>query len=534
MSLATTIRKWKPPGPVALRAWASREPVVALQGPVGSGKTGTFVGKALYMTSLQNKWPDGVRRARLCILRDDYRKLWENFIPSWKEWIPETLSDNQGRPVIEWVGSHGGPAVQKIRQINKDPASPSGFTIAELEVHFLAIGDNQSEDALEAFFSGLAFTWYWMNEGQTFRRVVFDFCIQRIGRYPHERDARPLYPAVWLDFNAPVEGHFLEQMITGRELVANVHYFRQPGGLDPAAENQEGHPRERYERMLTWMRKAEVDRKVHNKFGRKRDGEPVYEAFDDDRFVSPHELMPVPGLKLIIGIDGGLSPAATIRQRMPSGQWRILDEVVCEHGVGPERFGRRLGALLDTMKYISFRGQGQIRAKADPAAFGGVDKQTNDRDWVARVAAEAMITITPAKTNAATPRRQAVEDSMVIVEGVPMLLISPTCVTIRRAYNGGYRWKKVRFAGDERMSEEPDKNEFSHVSDADQYGALEEGGYEAAVGREQSESNPVRDRLVAAGYVSERTPGRSLGARRARLEGRSTAHLRPLISGEED
>ncbi len=530
----TTIRKWLPPGPVALRAWACREPVVALQGPVGSGKTGTYVAKAQYMANLQERQPDGVRRARLCILRDDYRKLWENFIPSWKEWIPETLVDPQGRPVIEWVGSHGGPAVQKIRTVTKDKAS-GDFVITELEVHFLAIGDNQTEDALEAFFSGLTFTWYWLNEGQTFRRSVFDYCIQRIGRFPHERDAKPMYPGVWLDFNAPVEGHFLHVLIVMRELVENLTYFREDGGLDANAENQKGHPRERYERMLTWMRKHEVERKVHNKFGRKRDGEPVYDAFDDATFVAPHELMPVPGLRLIVGIDGGLSPAATIRQVMPNGQKRVLDEVVCEHGVGPERFGRRLGARLDTLKYVQFRGQGQIRAVADPAAFGGTDKVEADPDWVARVSAEAGIRIYEAKTNKAVPRRQAVEDSMVVIEGVPMLWISPTCVMLRRAYNGGYRWRKVRFAGEERLSEEPDKGEFSHVADADQYAAMEEGGYEAAVGREVNTSNPVMDRARAAGYaVGERLPGRAISARRARREGGSAAHLQPLITGEED
>ena len=534
LMLTTTIRKWLPPGPVALRAWASREPVVALQGPVGSGKTGTFVAKAQHGVTLQNKWPDGVKRARLCILRDDYRKLWENFIPSWLEWVPETLTDREGRPVIEWVGSHGGPAVQTIRTAVKDATAESGIGTCELEVHFLALGDNQSEEALEAFFSGLVFTWYWMNEGQTFKRAVFDYCIQRIGRYPHERDAKPVAAAVWLDFNAPIEGHFLHDMIINRELVANRHYFRQPGGLEPDAENQKGHPRERYERMMTWMRKHEVERKVHNKFGRKRDGEPVYDTFDDDRFVSPHELQPVLGRRLIIGLDQGLSPAASIRQRMADGQWRLLDEVICEHGVGPERFGRRLGVLLDSKKYIAFRGQGQIRAVADPAGFGGVDKTTNEQDWAARVAAEAGIRIVPAKTNNPKTRRQAVEDSLVVIEGVPMFLMSPTCVTGRRAMNGGYRWRKVRFAGEERLAEEPDKNEFSHWADGDQYAAMEEGGYEAAVGRETNESNPVMDRARAAGYaVSDGGRLRGISARRARLEG-GQHRLAPLISGEDE
>lgn len=531
----TTILKWTPPGPVAARAYLNDHEITALQGPVGSGKTGTFVAKAQRGVRQQSPWrSDRVRRARLCILRDDYRKLWENFIPSWWEWVPQELLDAEGRKLISWVGSHGGPAVQTIRSAIKDPAMPTGIGICELEVHFLALGDNQSEQALEAFFGGLVFTWYWLNEAQTFNRTVFDYCVQRIGRYPHERDAQPVNPGLWMDFNAPIEGHFLHDMIIERKLIANRHYFRQPGGLDPNAENQKGHPRERYERMLMWMRKSEIDRKIHNKFGRKRDGQPVFEAFDDDRMVAPHELMPVHGRRLLIGIDAGLSPAAVIAQRMPNGQYRPLDEVVCEHGVGAERFGRRLGALLDSEKYVAFRGQDQILAVADPSSFDGVDKAAGERHWAARVAAEAGIRIRKAKTNAARTRRQAIEDCLVVVEGEPMYFMSPTCVTLRRAMNGGYRWRKVQFAGEERLSEEVDDNEFTHVADGDQYGAMEEGGYERALGREPNESNPVREKLERAGYaVSAPTGGGLRRARRARLRGEGR-ELMPLITGDDE
>lgn len=540
--LTTTVRKWEPPGPVALMSWASDAEVVALQGPVGSGKTGTFVQKAQRLVQRQNKWPDGVRRARLCILRDDYRKLWENFIPAWWEWVPKELQDREGRKVIEWVGSHGGPAVQTWRTIVRDPSSATGFTICELETHFLALGDNQNEQALEAFFGGLAFTAYWLNEAHTMNRVVFEYCIQRKGRFPHERDAVPVAPAVWMDFNAPVEGHFLYDLITGADpkvkLVQGTHYFRQPGGLDANAENQKGHPRPRYESMMRWMRPHEIDRKVHNKFGRKRDGEPVYRYFDDEKMVAPEALEPDPSRRLIVSLDAGLSPAAVLSQRMADGQRRALDEVVSEHGVGPERFGRRLRQMLDQPKYARFRSGGNIRVVADPAAFGGVDKVAKDKSWAQRVGAEIGLTIHRARSNAIGVRHQSIEDCHVTIEGVPMYYMSPTCVVLRRANNGGYRWRKIRFAGEERLSDEVDDNEFTHVADADQYGAMEEGGYETAIGRPHvDDDNPVVERMVAAGYSAPQTLGGGIkSARRARLESRERERggaRQALITGEE-
>ena len=53
------------------------------------------------------------------------------------------------------------------------------------------------------------------------------------------------------------------------------------------------------------------------------------------------------------------------------------------------------------------------------------------------------------------------------VEGKAMFLISPSCAQLIKGFRSGYRYK-VKKNGE--MEDKPDKNEFSHVHDALQYG----------------------------------------------------------------
>ena len=59
--------------------------------------------------------------------------------------------------------------------------------------------------------------------------------------------------------------------------------------------------------------------------------------------------------------------------------------------------------------------------------------------------------------------------------------ISSRCKMLRKGFNGYYCYRRLRVGGvegDERYTEEPDKNEFSHVHDAFQYlcmGAFKSG-----------------------------------------------------------
>jgi hypothetical protein len=492
--MLTRIRPWSPPGRVGLAAFKAWGPLVLLQGPVGSGKTGTFIAKALIGTMRQQPWTDGVRRARLIVLKSDYRRLWANFIPSWFEWLPQHDAANG----IVWVGGQGGPAMQTIEIKLADGKK------AILETHFMAIGD-LTDAALEDFFAGLSPTWIWINELHTVIERVLSLALQRAGRYPRAVEAIPQGPGVWGDFNAPIVDSWLHQFVTGPTVQAMVSYFRQPSGLGPDAENVKNLPPDYYPNMVKFLRhKHEIDRKLHNKFGRRLDGEPVWD-FDDERYVADSPIEPDHRLKLLGAVDPQSRPSIVIGQRAGL-QLRVLDELQGPHGMGASRFGKEVNAILRGPKYAAF--QGRIEVNTDPAAAGGVDSEAGELDWMQRFSAEIGITARPARTNDFKPRREAVEDCLVMHGSVPGLLLSPTCSITRQALNGGYRYRRLHTVGADTYAQDAEKNSFADMADALQYLALMEGGYERAIGRGQtSNTNGVLAMMQAQGLIVPGRPG---------------------------
>lgn len=60
-----------------------------------------------------------------------------------------------------------------------------------------------------------------------------------------------------------------------------------------------------------------------------------------------------------------------------------------------------------------------------------------------------------------------------------MFLLDPCCTTLRKGFNGGYKYRRLQVTGEERYTEEPAKNRYSHPHDALQYVAMESGGIQA-------------------------------------------------------
>ena len=99
----------------------------------------------------------------------------------------------------------------------------------------------------------------------------------------------------------------------------------------------------------------------------------------------------------------------------------------------------------------------------------------------------------PASTNALHPRLEAVRAPLRrLIDGKPGFLISPHCKQLRKALLGGYRFNRVQIANSERYRDAPDKNEFSHVSDALQYLMLGGGEVRSLTRRPDEGSRPIR------------------------------------------
>lgn len=520
--MLTLIRPWSPPGPVAAAAFASWAPIVLIMGPPGSGKTGMLINKAIAGTLMQKPYKDGVARARLWLLCIDYRRLWGNFLPSWFEWLPQHDPANG----IAWTGPRGGPA-QQIICFRTDPKEPERITHV-LEIIFEAVGDDWSDEAIEALVAGKQCTWCWLNEWQNMPQIVWFKIVQRVGRFPRAADAPVVGPGRWGDLNAGTVETFQHLLWTSGELREGKEIFPQPGAFDidgagrRIAENLKNLAPGYYERMAAGMPEHEYERKLLNRWGRSLAGEPVF-TFDDRALVAKEVLLPDYRRALLYGVDAGLDPALVFGQRMADGQLRRLAEVVAtQHGVGPKKFGEAVRAMLETARFSPFFVAGNVRGYADPSAFYGADKEDpDDAAWVDRFARAAGLLgdmrPRPAPSNLLTPRLQAVRDTLVVDEGHPKSLFDPQhCRTLRQAYNGGYRNRKLRIVGSDRYDPEPEKNNYSHVADADQYLAMMEGGYARAMGREPNESNAVMAMLAEQGLLAPKRPdGSPLPGRRS-------------------
>ena len=53
------------------------------------------------------------------------------------------------------------------------------------------------------------------------------------------------------------------------------------------------------------------------------------------------------------------------------------------------------------------------------------------------------------------------------------------CPTLRRGFNGGYRYRQLNVSGGGKFETTPEKNQFSHIHDGNQYVVLSTGSYRA-------------------------------------------------------
>jgi hypothetical protein len=478
--------RYVPPGPVAERFFLDRSFVAGINGPIGSGKTTAGLMRHVHTgTAQMQSTRDGMRKYKLCVVRDTYRNLWTTTIPSWQKRFPDTL----GR----WVGSKDAPAMHEIR-----------FNLADrtkllLTVEFVGIGENSAEDVLKGYEP----TGFHLEEADGLGEDVFSFARGRAGRYPDMDEGGPSWFGVTLAFNAPTLGNYCYRDFY-RELPPGWAFFRQPSAFAPDAENVPNLPPGYYDNQLAGQKEWYVNKMLRNQPGVSIGGQRVYPEFNDALHVADHRLEAVAGLSLLIGMDAGGSPAAIIGQRMPDGQWRLIAECIAGPGTGPRRFGADLAKLLQE-RFARFGAASApaaawpgarpsravttspIRAWGDPSAAYGADRVADEQDWLEIVSEVIGVRVDAAPTNNPSARQEAVRTPLSrLIDGRPGLLLCPSCSVTRNGFNSGYKYRTVRAGGEERITADVDKNEFSHIHDAVQY-LCSAGGEDIAIrGRKEN------------------------------------------------
>lgn len=468
---------WEPPGPVGRRFFLCDADVIGIQGPVGSGKTRTTVMSRLRRAAaMPQSSLDGIRHYRLATVRQTYRQLWQTTIPSWFEVFPKSLGT--------WAGGRGDPVTHEITLEDQ-------HGLIRITAEFLAFGDNIVES-----MRGLQVTDLWLSEADTVPVEVLTTGIGRIDRYPHKghfSDMPPEkrgYGQIVCDFNAPeddenwtvavFEDEERRANLFGGDLPApKIEFFRQPGGMDPGAENKQNLAPTYYQRQIFAMtaagRSDQIERLVHNRRAPKIVGDLVFKGrFHSGLHVASSPLRPWPNTPLRLGLDQGFFAAAIIGQFRPPYHWRILAELVATRRTMATEFGRDLRELLETR----FPEHWVESAWGDMAGEAGSSlAEGENATWNAHVSREAGIWIQPQRegANRISARLEAVRASLdFIYNGEPGLLIDPSCKTLTAGFSARYVWaQEVNASGDKRKT--PDKRFIeANAHDALQYLLLSE------------------------------------------------------------
>lgn len=464
-----------PLGPVAGAFCLDNSEVACIMGPVGSAKT-TAAAYRLARHAWEQTPFNGVARTRFAVVRNTGPQLHDTTMKSWFKLFP---TDNKYR---KWT-STTKTATWKF------PIKPG--VVLHSEILFRALDDDDDV----ANLLSLEVTGFWFNEFREISTDIFANARARYGRFPGGDLGGCSWRGAIADTNPwAFTSDFHEMFVTN--LRPGFKFFKQPGGLDPDAENLENleqtpttlalpwddqrrreQGRTYYTRLLDTYKQNDAEMYVHSKYGASRVGKPVFPSYDDNTHIRVFELLKEKDerVPIKIGYDNtGRHPAAIIAQRTVNGQWRCRYELVGD-GIGMKAHAAALRVFL-TEKIPNFRIE---KITCDPA---GKAKGADELDMRMIVQREFPgVSVVNARTNDIETRIDAGESVFRrMVNGEPAIVIHPDCKTLRAACTHKYQYRKLKIAGDERFTEAPDKiSPWADIADALQYLLL--GGGEGRV-----------------------------------------------------
>ena len=481
-----------PQGPVAAAYVADRTQRAFICGPLGSGKTAASCWKAFRVVTDQEPDAQGVRRTRLAFIRNTYSDL---LTTTAKDWLG--MFEHLGR----WVQGGREPPCHYLR-FNLPPDRPGARpTRVESEILFLALDRAEHVKKLR----GLQLTAAMLSEVKELPFAVIEMLDLRVGRYP-SGDVWPSWHGIFGDTNAPDTDHWYYKMAEETK-PEGWKFFRQPGGLlrdsadqpwriNDQAENLRNLPggADYYLRGAQGKSDAWVAINLANQYGFVADGRPVYPDFNDAAMCREFELYKPLGIW--IGLDFGLTPAALIGQRTVSGQWRYRHELVTTD-TGIVRFARDLRKFLGD-HYSGWRINGIF---GDPAGDQRQAGDVEERTAFQLLAANGIQAVPAPGNNDFVLRTEAFAGPMRrYIDGEPGMLIHPDCKVTRKGLQGGYCYRRMRVAGDDRFRDLPDKNAYSHPCEAGQYLVLGAGEGVTVTGGSPQTEDDVREFRRAMGY----------------------------------
>jgi hypothetical protein len=441
--------------------------VRGLMGPVGSGKSVACTCEIMNKMMTQNVY-NGVRRSRWAVIRNTYGELRTTTLNTFKDWFPASIVKINMQP----------PITAKVNFAVGDGTRVEG------EVLFLAL--DRADDSKKLL--SLELTGGWINEAREVPKAVLDMLTTRVRRYPSKAMGGSAWNGVIMDTNPPDDDHWWYQLAEV-EKPQNHEFWKQPGAMikhengkdvwyepNPAAENINNLDGgfQYYQDIVPGKSPEYVKVMVMGQYGTVYDGRPVYPEFNE-ALHCVDDLEPMRGRALILGFDFGLTPACVFVQQTPRGALLVLDELYVED-MGMRQFLESIVLPHIQENYFHM----PVVAYGDPA--GAQRAQTDERSCF-EIMAECGLPCEPAPSNKMETRKDAVSYYLNrLADGEAGFRISPKCNILRKGFNGGYRYRRVKMPGthEERYKDQPEKNRMSHPHDALQYAALsikELGGY---------------------------------------------------------
>lgn len=461
---------YKPQGETLERYILSREQRTFIMGPLGSGKTNASCWKAFRIMCEQEPDADGVRRSRGGAVRNTYPDLAGTTIKDWLD-------------MFEDLGKYVAGAMEPPTHY-LDFDLDDG-TRVEAEMVFIALDRPQHERKLR----GLQLTFAWVNETKEIPFSLVSMLDLRVGRYP--KDVAPTWYGIFGDTNAPDNDHWYYRMAE-EDKPEGYCFLRQPGGVikvgerwveNPDAENIANLPPGYYAKGMQGKKEDWIRVNLGNEYGFVMDGKAVHPAYVDSLHCAAFEVPRT--LPLFIGMDFGLTPAATFGFRKPMGGWRVRSEVVATD-MGAKSFAHEVKLHIAQMYPENPIGG----ISGDPA---GDQRWQGDEDQTPfKILRAAGLEAKPGPTNEFALRVESVDTALGrLIDGEPGLLVHPDCRILRKALAGGYCYRRLAVAGDARFTDKPDKNQYSHVAESLQYLLTGAGEHRAIVARPR---NPGRAR----------------------------------------
>jgi hypothetical protein len=415
-------------------------------GPIGSTKTTAGLMKIAYHAANMAPCRDGIRRSRAIVVRNTREQLRDTTIPDFLRWFPDGLAGVYEKTNYKFILK---------------------FSDVECEVLFRGLDDANDVRrllSLQASFGVL-------DEFREINKDIFEALQGRLGRYPSKldngvgcvTDAGESNRHLWGMTNPPDMDTFWERFLS--DPPKNTNVFFQPSGMSAEADWVDFLPVDYYPNLMQGKTEDWIDVYIHAKFGKSLAGQPVFKAFRADFHIAKGPLSPIKlgaDRPLIIGMDFGLNPSATINQLDLMGRLLTYDAITSD-GMGLLQFiNTKLKPLLAS-KYPGY----PVLIIGDPA--GSQRAQTDEKSCFDILKA-ANFKVQPARSNNIVARIAAVDHWLTRqIQGGPSHLIDPAAVVLTRALRGGYRYKLKK---DGEVEDTPQKNEHSHIADAHQYACM--------------------------------------------------------------